>query len=496
MPEELTRNPEAILAFLKEVYPFNELNESEARVIANILTPFEYKTSELVFSAGDPSGCAFIVQSGRLAFEKKGYITGYYHSRDVLGERRLIDGMPRTATVWAEEPSVLLKITNKDLENLALVPQETCLKVYKLLSRLASSSEHEEHRLYSEMDVLLVQDGGCAPGYNSVTAYITEYLESAGRRVFVAAQGFKSLVSGKRDDFRCLVYSFALYRQIEHIHGVIFAPPLREARGADFRTERYKDFKLLENQKRAAENIIQKKVRVLVGIGGNGTLEGIKALAKLLPKNIQVFFIPVTIDSDVSGTECIGQHTGVEVGAEKIRCYMADARTHNRCYIIELMGASGGFHALHSCLGAGAHLAVLPSTNYAPADIARAIKNRSSTVIVVAEGYKAKERKEKGSTLNAAEYLYEELKAAGLETKQRVICEGFSRDVRGARPNNMDMTLAQRMARKLTELVQEGKTQMMPAVLAGKEYAIPFSEIQTDNTVDRDLALLANRLNI
>jgi len=117
-------------------------------------------------------------------------------------------------------------------------------------------------------------------------------------------------------------------------------------------------------------------------------------------------------------------------------------------------------------------------------------------VIVVAEGYKAKERKEKGSTLNAAEYLYEELKAAGLETKQRVICEGFSRDVRGARPNNMDMTLAQRMARKLTELVQEGKTQMMPAVLAGKEYAIPFSEIQTDNTVDRDLALLANRLSI
>jgi 6-phosphofructokinase 1 len=175
---------------------------------------------------------------------------------------------------------------------------------------------------------------------------------------------------------------------------------------------------------------------------------------------------------------------------------MADARTHNRCYIIELMGASGGFHALHSCLGAGAHLAVLPSTNYEPAAIAKALKNRSSTVIVVAEGYKAKERKEKGSPLNAAEYLYEELKAAGLETKQRIICEGFSRDVRGARPNNMDMTLAQRMARKLTELVQEGKTQLMPAVLSGKEYAIPFSEIQTDNTVERDLALLANRLGI
>lgn len=496
MPRELSPNPQATFEFLKTVYPFKELSEAELQIVAKIFSPLEYKTSELVFSAGDPSGSAFVVQSGRLAFEKKGYITGYYHSGDVLGEKRFIDGTARTATVWAEEPSVLLKFTNHDLENPALIPSDLCLKVYKYLARLTSSSEHEEHRLYSEMDVLLVQDGGCAPGYNSVTAYITEYLETAGRRVFIAAEGFKSLVSGKRDDFRCLVYSFNLYRQIEHIHGVIFAPPLREARGADFRTERYKEFKEFENQKRAAENIIQKKVKVLVGIGGNGTLAGIKALAKLLPKEMQIFFIPVTIDSDVSGTECIGQHTGVEVGAEKIRCYMADARTHHRCYIVELMGASGGFHALHSCLGAGAHLAVLPSTNYDPADIAKALKHRSSTVIVVAEGYKAHERKAKGSPLNAAEYLYEELKAAGLETKQRVICEAFSRDIRGARPNNMDMTLAQRMARKLAELVLEGKTQMMPAVLAGKEYAIPFSEIQTDNTVDPQLALLANRLGI
>jgi len=49
---------------------------------------------------------------------------------------------------------------------------------------------------------------------------------------------------------------------------------------------------------------------------------------------VQTFFIPVTIDSDIDGTECIGQHTAVEAGAEKIRCFVADGYTHQRCYII------------------------------------------------------------------------------------------------------------------------------------------------------------------
>lgn len=60
----------------------------------------------------------------------------------------------------------------------------------------------------------------------------------------------------------------------------------------------------------------------------------------------------------------------------------------------------------------------------------------------------------------------------------------------------MDLTLAQRMARKLAELIRSGETRMMPAVLADREYAISFDEIRTENSVDSDLAQLANRLGI
>ena len=90
----------------------------------------------------------------------------------------------------------------------------------------------------------------------------------------------------------------------------------------------------------------------------------------------------------MAGTECIGQHTAVEAGAEKLRCYVADADTHQRCYIIEMMGAEGGFHALNCCIGAGAHFAAL-SAPLPPAQLERlaaAISSRRSTVVVVAEG--------------------------------------------------------------------------------------------------------------
>ena len=90
---------------------------------------------------------------------------------------------------------------------------------------------------------------------------------------------------------------------------------------------------------------------------------------------------------------------------------MADARTHQRCYIVEMMGADGGFHALHSCIGGGAHYAALvdPLSDEELARVATAVDRRKgdkskmyfmrfrqhppwfifrrSTVIVVAEGY-------------------------------------------------------------------------------------------------------------
>jgi 6-phosphofructokinase len=284
------------------------------------------------------------------------------------------------------------------------------------------------------------------------------------------------------------------FKDLDNIPGVFHAAPLSEWRGAQLRSERFKDFIKPEFQKKAAALIKKKKVKAIIAIGGNGTFKGIKSLCELLPTSIQVFFVPVTIDSDVAGTDCIGQHTGVEVGAEKIRCYMADARTHKRIYIIEMMGANSGFHALHSCLGSRAHMAVLPNSVIDHKKVVNAINKRDECVIVVAEGYKKKERDEKGIKCNAAEYFYRELLETGIKINRRVVCEPFSRDIRGAAPNNMDISLAQRMAYNVSNYLKAGTSRLMPAVQSGREYAIPFNEITTDNFKEEDLMILSNRL--
>jgi 6-phosphofructokinase len=281
---------------------------------------------------------------------------------------------------------------------------------------------------------------------------------------------------------------------LDHIPGVFHAAPLSESRGAQLRSERYRDFIEIEIQKKALKTIIKKNVNAIIAIGGNGTYKGIYSLCNLLPTSIQVFFIPVTIDSDVAGTECIGQHTGVEIGAEKIRRYMADARTHKRIYIIEMMGASSGFHALHSCLGARAHLCVLPNSEIDHKTVVAALNKREECVIVVAEGYKKEERLAAGIEENAAVYFYNELLATGILINRRVVCEPFSRDIRGAAPNNMDISLAQRMAFNVASYLKAGTSRLMPAVQSGRDYAIPFNEIQTDNIKDKGLLVLSDRL--
>jgi len=115
-------------------------------------------------------------------------------------------------------------------------------------------------------------------------------------------------------------------------------------------------------------------------------------------------------------------------------------------------------------------------------------------VIVVAEGYKRDKRKQDNYIGSAADYFRDELLDAGLKTDKRIICESFSRDIRGASPNNLDIMLAQSMARNLSNLISSNRTRQMPARLSGIEYSIPFNEIRTDNSVESDLAVLANRL--
>ena len=125
-----------------------------------------------------------------------------------------------------------------------------CLKVTQRITSQINKVEFESRQIFKEIDVLLILDGGCAPGYNPVTAFITHHLENIGRKTYGAKEGFKSLVSGRDSDFLRLVYDPALFKKMDHIPGVFHAAPLSEWRGAQMRSERYKAFKKKEVQER------------------------------------------------------------------------------------------------------------------------------------------------------------------------------------------------------------------------------------------------------
>ena len=485
---------ERLLGFFRSVGVLREFDERELRALASITALWEFDDDECVLSEGEPGTALYIVEEGACALEIGGRVVKCYASGEVFGEVAVIDRQARTATVRTTRRSRLRALEATALAGFERAEPAAALKLHKALARQLTRYVRHANALYDRMDVLMVQDGGCAPGYDSVTAQLTRALEEIGRQVFIAREGFRSLVSGTGREFCCLVHDRALYERLEHLHGVIHSAPLAEARGASFRTERYKEFRQEELQRRAADHLVARGVNVFIGIGGNGTFAGTNTLSKLLPSSVKSFFVPVTIDSDVHGTECIGMHTGVMIGAEKVHGYMADARTHQRVYIIEMMGAEGGYHALHSCLGAGADLALLPSSRYDAARVVRGLARQRSAVIVVAEGYKRDERQTAGFSGNAAEYFYCELLKAGLDPGRKVVCEGFSRDIRGAAPNYRDITLSQRMARRLVALLLEGRTRVMPAILGASEGGIDFDDIRTDNSVESGLADLANRL--
>lgn len=491
-----TVNDEETAAFLEKMNFFEKSTEEEKNRLLDNITIREYEAGENVrTSNSETENFAAIVMSGDFIHEYYERVSVKYTIGDVFGITGLFAGKQRGGTVRTMTGG---KIICFDYE---LFKKPDILGPVQMLNLLIRFQSYYtdvymgKKSCFNYMDVLIIQDGGCAPGKNSIVAFLTEYLEKAGRKVFVAAHGYRSVVNGTDTDFRCLVYDQDMFSALDGYSGVVNARELKDARGANFRSERFPEFNEIALQKQAAQNIVDKHVKTLIAVGGNGTFKGLSNLISHLPESIQVFYTPVTIDSDILGSDTIGQYTGVEVGAEKVRCYLADAFTHKRCYIVEMMGAMGGYHALNSAVGAGAHLAVLPGHNYNLNAINKALENMDNAVIVVAEGYKKQERKAANYKGNAAEYFRDELINAGLQTKMKIFCEPFSRDIRGAAPNNMDLTLAQIIAKKVAEMSEDGKSRVMASVKGGVLYGeIPFEEIQTNNSVDADLVKLANRL--
>ena len=238
-------------------------------------------------------------------------------------------------------------------------------------------------------------------------------------------------------------------------------------------------------------------VDAVINIGGDGSQRISLGLAQ---KGLNIVGVPKTIDNDLSSTDyTFGFQTAVQICTEAIDKLVTTAASHNRVFIMEVMGRDAGWIALHSAVAGGADICIIPEIPYDVNRIKEKIeqrynKRRGYCIIVVAEGAKPIGGDVVGAQSSEVGYqhiklggignqLAEELRQAGVEHDIRCTILGHLQ--RGGTPVAFDRILASEFGVRAMELVIEGKYGQMVAYQHPDIVAVPLEEaVKAQNLVD------------
>lgn len=316
--------------------------------------------------------------------------------------------------------------------------------------------------------IAVLTSGGDAPGMNPAIRAVVRRGIYKGLEVYGVQHGYDGLMNGNY-----IPMDLGSVGDIIHRGGTI----LRSARSMEFKTP--------EGQEKALSQMQQAGIDGLIVIGGDGSFRG---AAKLTEKGFPTIGIPGTIDNDIAGTEyTIGFDTAVNTVVNAIDKIRDTASSHERTYIIEVMGRDAGDIALFSGLCVGAETIIIPE---APSDMDDVIerleqgnkRGKKHSIIVVAEGVC------RGS--DVAKTIEER---TGLETRVTVL--GHLQ--RGGSPSAYDRMMASQMGAKSVDLLLEGKKGVMVGLKCGKLVDSPFEQAAIDkHSLDMSIYHLARSLSI
>ncbi len=312
--------------------------------------------------------------------------------------------------------------------------------------------------------IAVLTSGGDAPGMNAAIRAIVRAAASQGVEVFGVYRGYSGLVDG---DIRPL--NSASVANILHRGGTCL------------KSDRCEEFHFPAVRQQVAKRLRQLAIDALIVIGGDGSLTGAHLFQQ--ETGFPVIGLPGTIDNDITGTEdCIGFDTAVNTALEAIDRIRDTANSHDRLFLVEVMGRNSGFIAAEVGIAAGAELVLIPDQPVeidairASLDQSR-IKGRLSSIIVVAEG-------DPGRT----QALAADLQASGYEP--RVCILGHTQ--RGGAPTGHDRVLASCLGAMAIVHLQAGISDVMLAVQRDEIVAVPLKQIleprHFDSTVMLDLA--------
>ena len=229
-------------------------------------------------------------------------------------------------------------------------------------------------------------------------------------------------------------------------------------------------------------------VDAVINIGGDGSQQ---ISQKLFEKGCNIIGVPKTIDNDLSATDfTFGFQTAVQEATTAVDKLVTTAASHNRVFVLEVMGRYAGWIGLHSAVAGGADVCLIPEIPYDIDKVVEKIysrfhRGRGYAIIVVSEGAKPKdgdihyeESKEVGYKNirlgGVASKLIAELKAAGLKTDIRETVLGHLQ--RGGTPIAYDRILATQFGVEAFEMVLREEYGKMVAYRHPDIVTVPFTD--------------------
>mgnify|MGYP001354333720 CR=1 FL=1 len=316
--------------------------------------------------------------------------------------------------------------------------------------------------------IAVLTSGGDAPGMNAAVRAVVRRAAFYGMQIFGVYHGFEGLMNGHMEEM-----SVGSVGDIIHRGGTI----LYTARSEAFKTE--------EGQQKAVEQLRKRGIEGLIVIGGDGSFRGAQDLAK---KGIAAIGVPGTIDNDIPCTDfTIGFDTALNTIVEAIDKIRDTATSHERTYIIEVMGRDAGDLALWAGLAAGAESIIIPEADQDMDDILERLRagvrrGKKHSIIIVAEGV--------GSAATYAEAI---TRATGWETRVTVL----GHIQRGGSPTAMDRMLGSRMGAAAVDLLREGKSNRMVGIQNNRIVDVDFAEaFSMKHRLDLSVYHLARTLSI
>tara|TARA_B100001142_G_scaffold114699_1_gene116888 strand:- start:6265 stop:7242 length:978 start_codon:yes stop_codon:yes gene_type:complete len=319
-------------------------------------------------------------------------------------------------------------------------------------------------------NIAVLTSGGDAPGMNAAIRAVVRTALFYKKKIYGVSRGYDGLIEK----------SFAELDS-KSVKGILAQG------GTVLKSARSNLFKTKEGREKAAKNLKSLGINGLIVIGGDGTFTGAHLLHEEF--GIPVIGIPGTIDNDLFGTDfTIGYDTATNTVINCIDKIRDTANSHNRLFIVEVMGRDAGFIALSAGVATGALEIILPEMNTSKDELLDSVKRgaenkKTSNIIVVAEGNKL------GTPFEISEEIIS--KYPNMDIKVTIL----GHVQRGGSPTTIDRVNASIMGVAAVEGLLNDKSDVMVGLLNNKlEYTFLQQAIYNKAPINIELRRIAKIL--